>query len=219
MPRRVLKSESLRPGTVLPILAAIAVAGSLYGAVARPVFGTWVTLLSSVVVFSGTVQFTIVALLVAGAGPLAVLGATFMVNVRNFALGGALRPHLTGSRMQRLVLSWFLIDETVGLALTDPERSDQILLRVGVGAYLSWIVGTAVGVTGGAAIGLAGLAEAIFPVLFIGLAALMVRSVGAAARAVLGAFVTLVLLLVWPGLEGLAPVIGGLLAAIPGGRP
>lgn len=206
------------PGTVLPILAAIAVAGSLYGAVARPVFGAWLTLFSSVVVFSGTVQFTIVAMLVAGAGPLAVLGATFMVNVRNFALGGALRPHLTGSRMQRLVLSWFLIDETVGLALTDPERADRILLRLGVGAYLSWLVGTVVGVTGGAALGLAGLAEAIFPVLFIGLAALMVRSVGAVARAVLGGLVTGVLLLVWPGLEGLAPVIGGLLAAIPGGR-
>lgn len=194
-------------------------AGSLYGAVARPVFGVWLTLFSSVIVFSGTVQFTIVALLAAGAGPLAVLGATFMVNVRNFALGGALRPHLTGSRRQRLLLSWFLIDETVGLALTDLERSDRILLRVGLGAYVAWLVGTLVGVTAGAALGLAGLAEAIFPVLFIGLAGLMVRSVGAAARAVSGALVTLVLLVIWPGLEGLAPVIGGLLAAIPAGRP
>lgn len=219
MPRRVLRSDSLQPGTVLPILAAIAVAGSLYGAVARPVFGVWLTLFSSVIVFSGTVQFTIVALLAAGAGPLAVLGATFMVNVRNFALGGALRPHLTGSRRQRLLLSWFLIDETVGLALTDLERSDRILLRVGLGAYVAWLVGTLVGVTAGAALGLAGLAEAIFPVLFIGLAGLMVRSVGAAARAVSGALVTLVLLVIWPGLEGLAPVIGGLLAAIPAGRP
>lgn len=219
MPRRVLRSDSLQPGTVLPILAAIAVAGSLYGAVARPVFGVWLTLFSSVIVFSGTVQFTIVALLAAGAGPLAVLGATFMVNVRNFAQGGALRPHLTGSRRQRLLLSWFLIDETVGLALTDLERSDRILLRVGLGAYVAWLVGTLVGVTAGAALGLAGLAEAIFPVLFIGLAGLMVRSVGAAARAVSGALVTLVLLVIWPGLEGLAPVIGGLLAAIPAGRP
>ncbi len=218
MPRRVLSSPALAPGTVLPILAAIAVFWSLYGAVARPVFGPWLTLFSSIVVFSGTVQFTIVALLAAGAGPFGVLGATFMVNVRNLALGGALRPHLTGSRLQRLVLSWFLIDETVGLALTDPERSDRILMQVGVGSYLAWVVGTIVGVTAGAALGLAGLAEAIFPVLFIGLAALMVRSVAAVARAVLGALVTVLLLVIWPDLEGLAPVIGGLLAAVPGGR-
>lgn len=216
MPRRLLSSASLSPGAVVPIVLAIGVAGTLYGAAAQPVFGTWMTLFSSVVVFSGTVQFTMVALIAAGATPIAVLGATFLVNVRNFALGGALRPHLTGTRVQRTVLSWFLIDETVGLALADPGRSDHILQRVGLLSYSAWVVGTAVGVAGGAALGLAGLAEAVFPVLFIGLAALMVRDLRGVGRALLGALITIVLLLVWPGLEGLAPVIGGVTAAIPG---
>lgn len=209
--------EPLAPGTLVPVLVAIAVFGTLYGAAAQPVFGTWLTVLSSFIVFSGTAQFTMVALLVAGAGPLAVIWAIAVVNVRNFALGGTLRPHLKGSRGQRLVLSWFLIDETVGLALTSPHDADRILLRAGLGAYLAWVVGTVVGVVGGAALGLAGLAAAIIPVLFIGLAALMVRSAGGVARAAIGAVVTVFLLVVSPGLGGLAPVIGGVLAAIPGG--
>jgi hypothetical protein len=59
------------------------------------------------------------------------------------------------------------------------------------------------------------MASAIFPVLFIGLAALMVRSRGALVRAGLGVVITVGMLLMWPGLAGLAPVIGGIVAAIP----
>lgn len=217
VPRRLLTSASLSPGAVAPILLAIGVFGTLYGAAAQPLFGTWLTLFSSVVVFSGTVQFTMVGLLAAGAGPLAILWAVFVVNIRNLALGGALRPHLQSGRMGRIGLSWFLIDETVGLALTSPDDSDRIVLWAGLGAYGAWVSGTAVGVAGGATLGLSGLAQAVFPVLFIGLAALMVRTAGAALRAVVGGLVTLVLLLAWPSLEGLAPVIGGVLVAIPGG--
>jgi predicted branched-subunit amino acid permease len=205
----------LAPGTVIPIVLAIGVFGTLYGAAAQPLFGSWLTMLSSIVIFSGTVQFSMIGLLAAGAGPVAILWAIFVINVRNFALGGALRPHLTGTPWRRLAISWFLIDETVGLALASPTSADRILLRAGVAAYLSWVVGTAIGVAGGAAFGLAGMASAIFPVLFIGLTALMVRSRGALARAGMGAAVTLVLLLVWPGLAGLAPVLGGIVAAIP----
>lgn len=216
MPDRPIP-DPLSPSTLVPILGAIAVFGTLYGAAAQPVLGTWLTVASSIIVFSGTVQFTMVALLAAGAGPLAVIWAVSVVNIRNFALGAALRPHLRGSRWARIVLSWFLVDETVGLALTAPHSSDRILLRAGLGAYMAWVVGSVVGVAGGATLGLAGLASAIFPVLFIGLAALMVRSAGGLVRAATGVVVTVVLLVSWPGLAGLAPVIGGALAAIPGG--
>lgn len=201
---------------LIPIAAAIGVFGAVYGAAVQPMFGTWLTLVSSIVIFSGTVQFTMVGLLAAGAGPVAVLWAVFVVNVRNFALGGAVRPYLAGSRLRRIVTSWFLIDETVGLALAAPSQADRILLRSGVVAYAAWVVGTAIGVAGGATLGLETLAATVFPVLFIGLAALMISSGGAITRAVAGASITLLLLVVWPAVAGLAPVIGGIVAAIPG---
>lgn len=209
-------SNPASPATLVPIAAAIGVFGMLYGAAAQPLFGTWLTLFSSVVIFSGTVQFSMVGLLAASAGPVAVLWAVFVVNIRNFALGAALRPHLLGGDLRRLLVSWFLIDETVGLALAAPWHADRTLLRSGLVAYLAWVSGTAIGVAGGAVVALQGLASAVFPVLFVGLAALMVRSATGLARAGAGAAVTLVLLFILPGLAGLAPILGGVVAALPG---
>lgn len=202
----------------IPVAAAIAVFGSVYGAAAQPLLGTWPTLLASILIFSGTVQFTMVGLLAAGTGPLAIFWAVLVVNVRNFALGGAVRPLLRSGAGRRLLVSWFLIDETVGLALATGGDADSTLLRSGVVAYVAWVGGTVVGVIGGATLGLEALAGAVFPVLFVGLAALMVRTVGGVARIVAGAAITGLLLAVWPGLAGLAPVVGGVVAALPGGR-
>lgn len=204
--------------TILPVAAAIGVFGVVYGAAAQPLFGSVLTLASSVIVFSGTVQFTLVGLAAVGTGPAAILWAVFVVNVRNFALGGAIRPHLQSQGAKRLLLSWFLIDETVGLSLASPGQADKILLRAGIWSYGGWVLGTVIGVIGGASLGFEGLASVVFPVLFIGLAALMARTRGALYRALAGAAVTLGLLLAWPGLAGLAPVIGGIVAAIPGTR-
>ncbi len=209
---------AVSPSTLIPIALAIGVFGAVYGAAARPLLGTWPTVFSSVVIFSGTVQFTMVGLMVAGSGALAIIWAIAVVNVRNFALGGAVRPFLTRSTARRAVVSWFLIDETVGLALAAPDSADRTLFRAGVAAYSAWVLGTVVGVAGGATFGLEALAAAVFPVLFIGLASLMVKGAGALARAVTGAAITLVLLLVWPGLGGLAPVVGGIVASLPGVR-
>jgi predicted branched-subunit amino acid permease len=143
-----------------------------------------------------------------------VIWAVFVVNVRNFALGAAVRPRLSGTRRARLLVSWFLIDETVGLALASHQSADRTLVRTGLAAYLAWVAGTAVGAFTGAALGLEGLASSLFPVLFIGLAALMVPHRSALTRAIVGAVVTFSLLVLWPGLAGLAPVIGGVVAAI-----
>ena len=102
--------------------------------------------------------------------------------------------------------------------MAEPESSDRILLRSGIAAYVSWVGGTAVGVGGGAALGLESLAASVFPVLFVGLAALMISGKGPLLRALAGAASTVILLLLWPSVGGLAPVIGGVVAALPGER-
>lgn len=205
-------------GAILPVAGAIAVFGVIFGAAAQPLLGPALTLLSSVVVFSGAAQFSMVALLAGGASGWSVLGAVAVLSLRHLVLGAAVRPGLTATPTRRAGLAWFLIDETVGLALAGGGDTGRVLLRAGVVCYGGWILGTAIGMAGGAAMGLEALASAVFPVLFVGLAAIIASGAALALRAVVAAGLTAVLLLVWPGVGGLAPVIGAVAACVPGRR-
>ncbi len=69
-----------------------------------------------------------------------------------------------------------------------PPAAERTLLVSGVACYLAWQVGTLIGVLAAGLPGIEGVAGAIFPVLFIGLASLacrtrshVVRALGAAA--------------------------------------
>jgi predicted branched-subunit amino acid permease len=150
----------------VPIAAAIGVFGVVYGAAASPVIGPVLTVIGSVIIFSGAAQFTMVALLAAGATPVGVLGAIAALAVRHLPLGAILRPRLTGGRVQRALVSWFLIDETTGLAVTRDGPAERTMAVSGVLSYGAWIVGTAVGVAGGTVPAVEPLAAALFPVLF-----------------------------------------------------
>lgn len=202
----------------VPIAGAIGVFGVVYGTAARPLLGGPLTVMSSMAIFSGAAQFSMVGLLSAGASPLAVLWAVAVLGLRHLALGAAIRPGLTMSRARRAVAAWFVIDETVGLALASRRGGASALVGAGGACYAAWVVGTALGVAGGAAVGLEALASAVFPVLFIGLASIMVRGADLAVRTGSAAVVTLVLLISWPGLGGLAPVVAAIAVSV-AGRP
>jgi hypothetical protein len=62
------------------------------------------------------------------------------------------------------------------------------------------------------------LARAIFPVLFIGLASLAVTQPTHAVRALAAAALTAALVLALPDLRVLAPVVAGVVAALPGAK-
>ena len=167
-------------------------------------------------VFSGAAQFSMVSLLAGGTAPLAVVWAVAVLSLRHVALGAAIRPGLTGSRTSRLAAAWFVIDETVGLALASAGAPTSVLFRAGVACYGAWVLGTALGVAGGAVVGVESLAAAVFPVLFVGLASIMARGMGPVVRAVVAAGLTLVLLIAWPGLGGLAPVVAAVAVSVVG---
>jgi predicted branched-subunit amino acid permease len=196
--------------------AAIAVFGTIYGATARSIVGAPVTLLSSALIFSGALQFATVGLLGAGAGvpSLLVTGAT--LNLRHIVLGAVLRGRLRTSAPRRAGLAWFLLDETFGLAVAADEDANQTLLVSGLLCYMAWQAGTAVGVLGAALPGLDGVANAVFPVLFIGLAALAATDLNNASRAALAGLLTALLAYFAPGLRGVAPVLAAVAVAIPG---
>jgi len=200
-----------------PIAAAIFVFGAVYGTVGARVMGGPMTLLSSAIVFSGALQFSIAGLLLAGAGAPALLAAALTLNVRHILLGAVLRPRIHKSPLQRAGAAWFLLDETVGLALTRHDDAARILWRAGPVCYAAWVAGTAIGLVGGSVDALQSAAEAVFPVLFIGLAALSCRSRSGAVRAVAAALITGVVAIMWPGARALAPVFAAIAVAIPGG--
>jgi predicted branched-subunit amino acid permease len=208
-----------------PAALAIAVFGVLYGAAARPLIGPELTMLSSVVVFSGATQFTAIGLVAAGAGGAAILATVALLNVRHLLMGAVLRSSLGPSRLKRALLAWFLLDESFGFTMVAAERTppgaarievaERTLLITGLCCYGAWLIGTALGILGAGVQGLEELSIALFPVLFIALAALTARTLSLAARAVVAAAITAVMAFVLPDLRALAPVVAGLLVAIP----
>jgi branched chain amino acid efflux pump len=217
---------------ILPATAAIAVFGTLYGAGARPIMGVPLTLASSILIFSGSLQFAIVALLAAGAAAPALLLTACTLNLRHLVMGAVLRPRIGGSPWRRAGLAFFLLDETFGFAVAagdaaeraassggftpTRETAERTLLVSGVACHLAWQIGTIVGLLGAGLPAIAGVAGAIFPVLFIGLAALACRTRGHALRALGAASLTAGLAVALPELRGLAPVVASVLVALPG---
>jgi predicted branched-subunit amino acid permease len=210
---------------VLPAALAIAVFGIIYGAVARPLIGPGLTLVSSLIVFSGATQFSVLALLTTGATAPAMLLTAAILNVRHLVMGAVLRPSLGESRLKRALLAWFLLDESFGFTVlaagrveAGPKReamAEHTLLVTGICCYGAWIVGTGLGILGAGLPGLDGLARAVFPVLFIALAALTARTLSLAGRAIGAALITAAICLTLPDWRGLAPVVAGLAVALP----
>jgi predicted branched-subunit amino acid permease len=215
--------------TCLPAAAAVLVFGTLYGAAARAILGVPLTLASSLFVFSGALQFALLALLSAGATTLPLVLTAIALNLRHLVLGAVLRPRIEGSRLRRAALAFFLADETFGFAVAAgnaAERAgkpagvvaERTLLVAGVTLFFAWQVGTVIGVLGVGLAGAENLAAAIFPVLFIGLGALAVTRRSHAVRALAAALLTAGITFALPDLRVLAPVVAAVLVALPGGE-
>jgi branched chain amino acid efflux pump len=195
----------------LPVAAAIGVFGLVYGAVADPVLGSELTLASSIAMFSGAAQFTMVGLLASNATAGAVVVAVVPLALRHIPLGALVQHRLASSRVRRAVVSsLFLTDETVGLALTQQAPAARTMAITGGLAYIAWVIGTAAGVAGASVGGAEEAAAALFPVLFIGLAAVTASTWRDAVRAVAASAAAAGVLMAAPA----AGVLGALAVAI-----
>ncbi|CAN5429749.1 hypothetical protein BH20CHL6_BH20CHL6_17960 [soil metagenome] len=188
--------------------------------------GPELTIAASVFIFSGALQFAILGLLAAGAAAPALLATAVTLNLRHLVMGAVLRPMLGGSRLRRAGLGLVLLDETFGFAVAagsespGPEQrrmavTEHTLAVSGVLCYVSWLAGTVLGVAGANLPGVEGFAGAIFPVLFIGLAALAARSRSVVVRALAAAGLTVGISVALPEGRALAPVVAGVLVALP----
>jgi predicted branched-subunit amino acid permease len=129
--------------------------------------------------------------------------------------------------MRRAVLAFFLVDETFGFAVAAGDSADRdgrpaaaaaerTLLVSGAACYLAWQVGTLIGLLGAGLPGIERVASAVFPVLFIGLASLACRTRSHVVRALGAAALTVGWALALPDLRALAPVVAGIVVALPG---
>jgi predicted branched-subunit amino acid permease len=205
----------------LPIVAAIGAFGVIYGATASTVLGPGMTVASSLLLFSGAAQFTMVGLVAAGTGPAAVLAAVAILNLRHLPLAAIVLPRLGAGRVRRGLLALALLDETAGLAVVSQRPAARTMAVVGGAAYLAWVAGTVAGVLGGDLHAAAPLASVVFVILFVGLSALTCRSSGDVRRAALAAAMTAAMLAVLPsaGAAGALVVAVGCAATTRGGRP
>ncbi len=171
--------RGLRDG--LAILIAVGVFGVGFGVVAVEAGLTpWLTVVASLVVVSGAAQFTLAGLLAAGPAP--VLIAATGLALRHVPMSAKLAS-LVGPQplWTRLALAWVLVDETFGFTLRAHLRGEEDLVAYKAGAdvmlYSGWVLGTVVGAALGSAADAAALGiDVLFAVMFLGLAAPLVRS-------------------------------------------
>lgn len=203
--------------TTIPVALAIAVFGMVYGAAASAEWGAEMAVAVSALVFSGVAQFAALGLAASGAGALAIVLTVLVLNTRNLVLGAALRPRVEGGMARRALLGWFLLDETFGLAMISRARAAQVLLLAGVTCYLAWVGGTILGVLGARVAPLEGLATAVFPVLFVGLAAIVAVGRHVAWRAIAAGLgvAGLAFAIPDPTIHAFLPIVTALIVAVP----
>ncbi len=178
--------DSVLPGlrTAFPVLLGYAPVGVAYGVLAHQAGLTLAeTVALSLLVYAGSSQFIAVAMWQAGAGYLAIIFTTFLVNLRHFLMSTALSPYLT--RYSKRWLAYFgaqLTDETFALHSTrlrqgDPAHAGTPLLVINQAAHLTWAASSAAGYLAGTSLGdprRLGLDFAL-PAMFIGLLVMQVR--------------------------------------------
>lgn len=200
--------------TAAPLALAIGVFGMIFGAAATVHMDVVLVIAMSLLVFSGALQFSTVALLASGAGALAIVTTALALNTRHLVLGAILRSRLEVPAPRRALLSWFMVDESFGLAVAAGRRAAVVLLASGALFFVAWQVGTLLGVLGARLVALEEPAAAIFPVLFIGLAAVTARGRSDVLRAGLAALGVAALTLAVPQVHSFLPILAAIFVAL-----
>lgn len=143
-----------------------------FGAVGEVLHISWPFILGlSMVIYSGALQAAILGLLSTNTPFLIVAVVALAINLRHMLYG----PHLESARSDwkwwhRWIMSGLLTDELYALGLNE-DTSTRSWVRMGIGLYVSWVVGTVIGIVGihlVPAIWVTSLGVAL-PALFLGL--------------------------------------------------
>jgi 4-azaleucine resistance transporter AzlC len=193
--------------------AAMVAVGASFGAISIA-YGlpAWAPIAMSALVFAGGSQFLAAGLIAAG-NPIAAILAGLLLNARHLPFGMVIASTLSGSWRDRLIGSHIMTDEATAFALAspDPVERRRIYWLVGTTLFITWNVGTVLGVLLGGATGnpdALGL-DAAFPAALIALILPSLRDRGTRMVALVGAVVAVGLTPVLPaGLPVLCALLG-----------
>jgi 4-azaleucine resistance transporter AzlC len=204
------------------IAAAMIAVGASFGAIAIAAgLPTWVPFLMSTAVFAGGAQFMAVGLIAAG-NPIAAVFAGLLLNTRHLPFGLVVAETIGPRWAHRLVGSHLMTDETVAftLAQDDPVRRRRTYWLIGTTLFLSWNLGTLLGVLLGGATGdpaALGL-DAAFPAGLIALILPSLRDRETRLVALTGAAIAVLVTPVLPaGLPVLTALLGLTVLLLPPG--
>ncbi|MBF6172076.1 AzlC family ABC transporter permease [Nocardia blacklockiae] len=174
---------------IATICLAVVAIGVSYGASAvTSGMPAWLPLLLSVLVLAGGSEFLFVGIVAAGGSLAAAVLAGLVVNARHLPYGLAV-PEVVGTGWRRLLGTHVMNDESVAVALAEPDRDRRraVFWLCGLGVLLAWPLGALLGVAIGAAVpdpNRFGL-DAVFPAVLLALALPAVRGDRGTRRAVL----------------------------------
>jgi 4-azaleucine resistance transporter AzlC len=195
------------------LAAAVVAVGASFGAITIA-YGlpAWVAFLMSATVFAGGSQFLAVGLLAAG-NPVAAVFAGLLLNARHLPFGLAVGDAMGPRLRDRAVGAHVLTDEVTAFVLAEPDPAARrrTYWLIGATLFVTWNVGTALGVLLGGATGdpdALGL-DAAFPAALIALIMPSLRDRATRAVALAGAAVAVALTPVLPaGLPVLCALLG-----------
>ena len=150
--KKVILKKSLKaafPKTI-PILAGFLFLGSAFGIYMKSAsFNVLYSLLTSTVIFAGSMQFALVGLLATGFNPLHSFMITLMINARHLFYGMSMLDKYKFSGIKKLYLIFGMCDETFSINyIADiPEDVDKgwFMFFVTLLNQIYWIAGTAIG--------------------------------------------------------------------------
>lgn len=165
----------------LPIFLGYVPVGIAFGILARTTgLSSFQAVVCSATALAGAGQFIALSLLGAGATAFAVLGATFVVNLRYVLFASTLSPHVREvPPSMQAPLGFTLTDETFAINITDIRQglsTPASMFGVGVVAWSGWVLGTLIGAVGAgwigdpARFGVGFAMPAMFSALFVALA-------------------------------------------------
>jgi 4-azaleucine resistance transporter AzlC len=170
----------------------------------------------SMIVFAGSAQFAAISIIASGGTLAAAVVAAAMMNSRFLPMGAALAPSLPGGAIRRAFQGQAVVDASWAMALREDGSFDRFFLFGATSVqYVTWSLGTALGVVAGGLLGdtnALGL-DAIFPAFFLALLIAEARSGRARGVAALGAAIAIVLV---PFTPAGVPVLAASIAALVG---